>query len=98
MVAPCFEEAGELAQDRDALMRLQPVVAILEDGLRRLQLAFECGFVVGLDLGDRGAVIGLHNPEHGRLLEFAERAGDQARSTSGTLFLSSSTRTRVFSE
>ena len=68
MLALAGQELGELAQDRDPLMRLQPVVAVAEDLVGRREHGFERRRIVGGDLFDRRAIIGLHDPQHGVIL------------------------------
>ena len=65
MVALVLQQPREPAQDRDPLMRLEPAVPVAEDALGGSQLGFQRGCVVGRDLGDRRAIEGLHDLQHG---------------------------------
>ena len=64
LLVPPLDQAAEPAQDVDALMRLQPAVAVAEYLHRRGELGLHRRFVIGVHLCDRRTVIGLHDVEH----------------------------------
>ena len=92
VVASAFHQSREPAQDGDALVRLQPAVAIAEGPRGGLQLRFERVRIVGRDLGDRRAVKAC------TICSMVRSSGLKLAQVPGTRFLSSSMSTRVFSE
>lgn len=65
VIALGIDQSGETVQDRHALMRLEPAVTVAEDALRGLKLGFEGRGVTRRDLGDRRAIKGLYDLQHG---------------------------------
>ena len=64
VIASRFHQGRKPPQDGDALVRLQPAIAVSKGPRRRLQLCFERVRIVGRDLGDGLAVERLHDLEH----------------------------------
>ena len=64
MITPGVHQRGEPAQDRDALVRREPAVAVLEYPLGGTELALQGRGGIQPDLGDGGTVERLDDSQH----------------------------------